>query len=201
VTWGAGLHWSYSNRAWCGLFAALADGRILCRHELTWLRTPPEVASKELAARVKPLEFSSCIAQPDLWPKPDEVGETIAETFSRAGVPMRRGIDDRINGWSRVRSWLVPREWTDADGKAFTSPSLLIHPDCAYLLRTLPTLIEDSAAPDDIPETPEAFPANGLRYFAMSRPMPKPAEAKDLPPGAIGHSLRSAREELAAAEW
>jgi hypothetical protein len=32
-------------------------------------------------------------------------------------------------------------------------------------------------------------------YFVMSRPMPSKAEEPDLPPGAIGHDLRKARED------
>lgn len=196
MTWGAGLHWAYSAKAWCGLFATLPDGRLLCRHELTWIRTPPEQAARDLVAycRERRIVLSSVVAQPEIFPKPHARGETVSETFSRIGVPMWRGDDDRLNGWSRVRSWLQPI----AQANQTVAPSLLFHADCRYLLRTLPTLVSRTDVPDDIDPSPEEFPANGVRYYVMSRPMPNHQTPTELPEGAIGHELRTLRAELAA---
>ena len=199
MKWAAGLHWSYSSKAWCGFFATLTDGRVMCRHEMTWIRTPPEQAAKELKqfAKARNITLSSVVAQPEIFPKPSGRGETVSETFQRAGVPMRKGDGDRLNGWSRVRSWLQPIE--QANG--IVGPSLLIHADCKYLLRTLPALVSSTEDPDDVDESPEEFPANGVRYYVMSRPMPNELTPSELPEGAIGHDLRALREELASASY
>jgi len=70
-------------------------------------------------------------------------------------------------------------------------PSLLVHPDCRYFLRTFPTLVSDDKHPDDIKETPDEYPAAGLGFYAMSRPAPWTPEAKPAPgPGTWGHELR-----------
>lgn len=197
MKWTAGMHWAYSSKAWCGLFATLRDGRVMCRHELTWIRTPPEQAARELKAfcAARKIQLNGVVAQPEIFPKPTGPrGETVSETFQRAGVPMRRGDGDRLNGWSRVRSWLQPIP--HADGTV--GPSLLFHKECVYLLRTLPTLVSAGDNPDDVDECPDEFPANGVRYFVMSRPMPNEMTPQELPDGAIGHELRALREELAA---
>jgi|SRR5215471_578591 len=202
--WAAGLHWSYSGRAWCGLIAILADGRSLVRHELTWHKRTPEHAAAELRdfTADRKIDLDYCVAQPDLWPndKKKRFGETVSETFALAGIPMQKADDDRFNGWSRLRSWLHVRtfEIERADGiDRFESPSLIIHPDCQYLIRTLPVLVsagEDT--PDDVLEVPEDFAANGLRYYAMSRPLPEIRVIEELPPDAIGHDVEAIRREL-----
>ncbi len=134
------------------------------------------------------------VADPKLFPKPNARGETVSETFQRAGVPMIHGDPDAINGWTRLRSWMQPIPQKDGT----VAPSLLVHPDCALFLRTVPTLIADAKNADDIEDTPDANPAKGARYFVMSRPMPSKDEPVTLPDGAIGHSLRALRAELEA---
>lgn len=190
ISYCAAMHWSYSARAWCGIFAGLSDGRVLLRHEITWLRVTPEDAAPDLKNKLSefgigipreaaklglpPLRY--VVAQADIFPhERRSVGETISETFSRAGIPMRQADIDEINGWNRLRSWLRSREHEDKTTNPptkFTGPSLVIHPDCKYFLRTFPTLVSDEKEPDLIVETTDAYPANAARYWAMSRPAP-----------------------------
>lgn len=214
MNWAGGMHWSQSARAWCGFFASLPRGPVLLRHELTWLGKPPELAAEEIKralvtwgivappdaklATPWPHAFTFLAANPKLWPLDDtEPGETISETFLIAGLPMIRGNDDRINGWSRVRSWLAPRTW-HFNGETFESPSLIVHPDCRYFLRAIPTLVMNPKEPDDVQESTEEFPVNGARYYAMARPMPTTIAAPELPAGAIGRDLAEIRAQLAA---
>ena len=168
--WAAALRWSMSERAWCGFFRSLQDGRILCRYELTWVGKSPELAATNLKAfcsdrRIFPGYY---VAQAAIFPKEREVGETVSETLSRAGLPMREGSKDRLACWARVRSWLEPRVWPD--GK--TSPALIVHEDCKFLIETLPTLVKSETEPDDVAEVPDEYPAMGLALYAMSRPSP-----------------------------
>lgn len=206
-TWLAGMHWSYSTRAWCGLAQVLPDGRVFLRYEQTFLRVTPEDAAAELLAfwKDRRLQVQAVFAQPKLWPAVKEAGEHIAETFMRAGLPMVKANDNRVMGWSRLRSWLVPREWAQPPQGSrglphtITSPTLIIHPDCAKLIRALPTLIEDDHHPDDIADSPDVIPAHGLRYLAMARPAAPWLDAPPLPPNAIGHVIEELRREAARA--
>lgn len=169
-TWACGMHWSFSAKAWCGFFRSLENGRVLLRYELTWFNVSPEQAADDISAfcaekKIAPIYIA---LNPEMFPKDGEAGETVSETFSRALLPIRKGSDDRINGWSRLRSYLQPRKHKDGT----TGPTLLISSDCKYFLRTLPTLISDEDEPDDVRQTTDEFPANGARFYVMARPVP-----------------------------
>jgi hypothetical protein len=187
------MHWSESARGWLGLFASLSDGRMMLRHELTFRRTSPEDVA-DLVVRfcaTRALTPPLIFAQPDIFPKKDARGETIAGVFRGKGIPLCVGDDDLVNGLSRIRSWLKLR--TQADGRL--APSLVIHRDCTHAIRTLPTLVQVEGHPDEIdPLLQEAYPANGIRFYLMSRPMP--AVNVELPEpgeGTWGHALRHVR--------
>jgi hypothetical protein len=181
----------------------MRDGRYLLRHELTWLHKAPEIAAADITRFVKAqkIDLQYVAANPDLWPKKGKSGQTVCETFQRAGVPMVKGSDDRINAWARLRSLIAERQWVDRTVPSgfIASPSLLIHPDCKYFLRTFPTLVSDQTNPDDVQESTDEYPALGASYWAMTRPAPEAEPEPELPPGAIGHDLRKLRAELEAA--
>lgn len=202
LRWACGMRWSYTHRAWVGFFAQLPDGRAYLRHEMTFREKSPEYAAADILAKAKALDIdiTYIAANPELWPDKSKgaTGEFVAETLSRAGLPMIRGTKDRVNRWSRLRSWLEVKSWPDPakPSETITSPSLIIHPSCVVLLRTLPTLVSAKTDPDDIDETPDEYPAAGVSYYAMSRPMPSADDEPELPDGAIGHSLRELRDSL-----
>lgn len=192
------MRWSYTSRAWIGFFAQLPDGRAYLRYELAFREKSPEQAAVIIKAKQREwnIEPMYVAANPELWPeKKNSRGESISETFLRAGIRVIKGSGDRVNRWSRVRSWLDVKTWQNGE----QSPSLVIHPSCVVLLRTLPTLVSAKTDPDDIDATPDEYPAEGVGHYAMSRPMPSPDEEPELPVGAIGHSLRQLRESLAHA--
>lgn len=205
VNYAAGLHWAYSAKAWCGIFASMSDGRVLLRHEITWIRTAPEDAAKDLVdkceqwglgmprdAQAKGLAMLRyVVAQEAIFPKATRaVGETIAEKFYKAHVPLRKADMDEVNGWNAVRGWLKTRTHFDPAvidpatnlPVPIVGPSLIVHPDCAYFLRTFPTLVSDEKNPDLMVETVEAFPALGLRHYVMSRPAPATTAPTQAPP-------------------
>jgi hypothetical protein len=55
-----------------------------------------------------------------------------------------------VNGWKRLREWLADAP----DGK----PWLMAHPDCTYLIRTLPSLVSDTNKPEDVIRTARITP-------------------------------------------
>ena len=116
---------------------------------------------------------------------------------------MRRADMDEVNGWDAVRSWLKTRTHRDATVTPpveVISPSLIIHPACAYFLRTFPTLISDEHEPDLIVKTTDAYPAFGLRYYAMSRPAPATKTPAPIPPrDSVFHDVEKIRKHQSRA--
>ena len=149
------------------LWIAVWDGRAYVRHE--WI--PTRVLNSDQAKGIKKLttEFGIkgvrfTVADTSLWTPEADTGESAAETFARHGVPLLQASKDRVNGWKRLREWLR----LAPDGK----PWLMVHPDCAYLIRTLPSLLSDKGKPEDVDTDGEDHAADALRYFVMSRPAP-----------------------------
>lgn len=192
--WFGSMFWAYSNPAWMGFFTPLEnDHRWIVRHEMTWHREIPENAAADIVkfCQGKGIALSGVYLQPKLFPPKGEYGETVSETFRRGGVPVRPGSSDQAASLSRIRSWLTPIRI----GEDTKSPTLLVHADCDYLVRTLPTLEEDAENEEDIEVTPEAYPALAIGFFVMSRPMPPPPSETVLPPGAIGHDVNELRRK------
>jgi hypothetical protein len=182
--YAGGLRWSYTARAWFGAFEIAPNGRIFLRHELTWLNVPPEIAAQDFQKFQEHhgIKLAYVVGNPEIFPRPKEHGETVSETLRRGGMPMTRGSDDRLAALSRCRSWFAKK--TDA------GPAFVVHPSCAYFIRTVPTLISKDTEPDNVNETVEEYPAIATALFLMSRPMPAVAPPKPPPkPGTWGHAL------------
>lgn len=148
------------------LWVAMFDGHAYVRHE--W--NPVRVLNSDQAKGVKKLSADRGIktrmnvADTSLWTPEQDTGESAAETFQRYGVPLIQATKDRVNGWKRLREWLA----LAPDGK----PWLMVHPDCTYLIRTVPSLISDETHPEDVDTDGEDHSADALRYFVMARPAP-----------------------------
>lgn len=195
-TYHASMWWAYAGFGWCGFYAPLPNGfQWVVRHEMTFHREVPETAADRIKAFARRRRFlmSAVILQPDLFPKPNETGEFVPETFRRNGVPVRPGGDNLDASMSRVRSWLEPLPRLDGS----VVPSLLIHADCVDLIRALRNVEKDPENPESIADTGEINPVKALGLFVMSRPMPKRDAPPELPPGAIGHDVEELRRKAA----
>jgi hypothetical protein len=191
IVWSAGIFWSFSEKGCLLLFAPMRDGRVLLRHELTFSGLAPSEFGVLYKSRLKDWGITSVqyvTAQPELFPKPGAIGETLSESLWAAGIPIREGDPNRVAGFARVRAWLqlLPRMDTNR-----LSPSLVIHPDCTYTIRTLPALVKDTGDPDDVAKCVEEYPARALALWAMSRPAPKQEAPKEKPsPNSWGVQLQ-----------
>jgi hypothetical protein len=154
------------------LWIAMWDGRAYVRHEwnpVRVLNSDQAKGAKALSAEYGIRRFKMAVADTSLWTPEQDTGESAAETFARHGLPLIQATKDRVNGWKRLREWLA----LAPDGK----PWLMAHPDCTYLVRTLPSLVSDDTHPEDVDTDGEDHSADALRYFVMARPAPaaKPA--------------------------
>lgn len=167
------MDWGYNDPCCVLWFAVAPEGRIYVYRELYLRRT----LSSEIAKRVKALSagerIAYTVASPDAWQQrglKGAEGESIAEVFSKNGVPLLPADNARVAGWQRVREALA----READGL----PELLIFETCSNLIRTLPTLTFDAHNCEDVSDLCEDHAPEALRYGLMSRPRPSPEKAQ-----------------------
>ena len=165
------VDWGYVKPGVCLWLVKLPDsGRWYLEHEYVFTRTLAADVAREIVRRTKAhgWKVNYTVADTAMWTPDGTVGESMAETFARNGVPLiqadkrRVGTMDRPLGWQRLRHWL--REAPDG------VPWLTVSPECAYTSRTIPALISDKTRPEDVDSDGEDHAADALRYFVMSRP-------------------------------
>lgn len=192
----ASLDWGYSAPGVMLWWAALPDGKLHVRYEHKFKGESAETMAKRLKKitadlGIKKLRYIAC--DPAMWQKTGAgKGESIAETLLRKGLPMRKSDNDRRNGWLRVHELLK----VDPDGET-QAPWLTVAPECKYLIRTLPAMVQDDHDPEDIDTEKDDHAVDALRYGAMSRPSPTRAvkEEKPYPVGSWGWHIQSYHKE------
>lgn len=170
----AGLDWGYLRPGVWLLLALLPDGRILVEEELVFRETLAEDAARQIKQQRGRRHVRYTAADPAMWIRDGQTGQSIAETFARAGVPLIKANHERVNGWQRLRAWLK-----DAPDHR---PWLQLTDRCPYLLRTLPALIQDLHRPEDVDTDGDDHAADALRYALMSRPSPSKTSTHKPPP-------------------
>ena len=170
------MDWGYNDPCCVLWFAVAPEGKLYVYRELYLRKT----LSSEIAKRVKTLSegerIAYTVASPDAWQQrglKGAEGESIAEVFSRNGVPLLAADNARVPGWQRVREALADA----ADG----TPELLIFENCRNLIRTLPLLTYDAHDCEDVSDGCEDHAPEALRYGLMSRPRPAAREAQKRP--------------------
>lgn len=165
------VDWGFVKPGVCLWLVQLPDsGRWYVEQEYVFSRVLAADVAREIVRRTKDrgVKAQYTVADTAMWTPDGTVGESMAETFARHGVPLtqadkrRIGTLDRPLGWQRLRHWLKDAP----DGV----PWLTVSPECAYLARTMPALISDKTRPEDVDSDGEDHAADALRYFVMSRP-------------------------------
>lgn len=172
VEWFRSLDWGYVSPGVCLWWACMADGVYYIRKEFKFSHaTIPVVCDKinEMTDELGVYRVRYTAADPSLWSPAGNGGEDMNETFMRAGTPLIKAKNDRVNGWQRVREMLQMRP----DNR----PTLIIHPDCRYLIRTLSGAISSKSNPEDVDTNIDDHAIDALRYGAMSRPAPTHTKA------------------------
>lgn len=187
--WFASMDWGY-NAPGCVLWwACLPDGHYHIAQEYKFQQTAAEDVAKTVKAMTKALHISRLryiACDPSMKAKTGHgKGESIMETLSKHGLPMRAADNDRFNGWLRVHQLLQP----GADG----FPWLTVAPTVKYLRRTLPAMQQDPHNPEDLDTTGDDHGADALRYGSMSRPAPTRVPS---PPAVIPGTMGALRANL-----
>jgi hypothetical protein len=175
VEWFCSMDWGYTAPGCVLWWACLPDGHYHIAHEWKFQRESVETVAAGIWQRNKQLgvgRLRYIVADPAIWAKTGHGrGESVAETMLRFGLPMRKGDNDRVNGWMRLRALLR----TDAEGQ----PWLTVSPDCRYGRRTMPGMQSDDKNPEDIDTNGDDHYCDAKRYGAMSRPSPTIVRANE----------------------
>lgn len=194
--WFASMDWGYNAPGCVIWWACLPDGHYHLAKAWKFDHMTAEEVGVEIKKHTKSLGIKRLrylVADPAMWQKTGAGrGQAIAETLSRSGLPMRRGDNDRFNGWARCQTLLR----LDASGL----PWLTIDPiEAKYLARTIPAAVSNPSDPDDVDTTIDDHGLDAWRYGAMSRPHPTLMPVKTTPRGSAGRLLEEHVRDLAVA--
>jgi hypothetical protein len=199
VRWFRSLDWG-RNQPGCALWwAILPDGRLYLRGELKFQGLDEQEVATRIHAKDAELGLSKVsytAGDPAIFNKtgathntPQFTGQSIGETLGFYGIPITKADNDRVNGWGRCHALL-----RDApDGK----PWCVVHPDCRYLIRSIPNARSDKHDPDDVDTKMDDHALDAWRYGAMSRPSPAvfAKQAQVFPEGTMGHLRMSVHQK------
>ena len=130
-------------------------------------------AARAILAYDKGDAIYATLAPPDLWSRSQETGKSKALIFAEHGIHFTKSANDRETGWLAIKELLKKRE----NG----TPRLRIFSSCKELIRCLPMLLFDPAAPCDTLREPHAIThaPDALRGFAITYTHPaRPEEAR-----------------------
>jgi len=174
------MDWGYNDPCATLWFACGPDGHIYVYREHYQRQTLASTMAKEICTLSQGEAIAYTVASPDAWQKRGLVqkgeegisGESIAEVFTKSGVPLLKADNTRIPGWQRVREYLADAP----DGK----PCLQIFDCCENLIRTLP-LLQYASNGEDVKDGAEDHAPEALRYGLMSRPIKSRTPEKKKP--------------------
>jgi hypothetical protein len=168
VEYFCSMDWGYNAPGVILWWACLPDGHYHIAKELKFQYDSAETVAEKWRAVNRELAIDRpryVAADPAMWAKTGHArGESVSETLGRLGLPMRRSDNDRKNGWNRCHELL--REAPDG------GPWLTIDERCKYLVRTIPSQVQDRHDPDDLDSAKDDHAVDAWRYGAMSRPAP-----------------------------
>ena len=193
VMWFRSLDWGFNAPGCWGFYAILPDGRIYKRSDRKFSGESVHENVKALRQHTAALGIANVVydvGDPSIYITTGNVaahtrmtGQSIGETFSLHGIQIRRGENDRYNGWQRLHDLL--RDAPDGD------PWMIFHPACKYTIRSLASAVSKDTDPDDV-GTSDDHALDETRYAGSSRPHPharRPARPH-YAPGTMG-ALRS----------
>lgn len=150
------------DRLACLWVAVSPDGDFYVYKELCASDKIISDAAKDILTRNGEDKVYATLAPPDLWNRSQETGKSKAILFAENGLSLTRSSNDRETGWLAIKELLKPREGAP--------PRLRFFRQCSEIIRCLPLLQIDPAAPSDTLTEPHAIThaPDALRGFAIT---------------------------------
>lgn len=164
-----GMDYGYSA-PFAALWASLDEhGRVHVYRELYQSRLKDEEQARMVLNMSGNDTILSYKADPSAWNKRGETGRSPSEVWAHAGLHANKANNERLLGWSRMRSLLS----TDFEG----IPSLTIDPRCSNLIRELSEAVHDERKQEDLDTKQSDHALDALRYVVAdlrNRPSESP---------------------------
>lgn len=164
----------YAKPFSCGWWAVDYDGRLYRILELYGCTGEPNEGVKwtptEQFKKIQDIERQHPwlkgkkirgVADPAIWNSSS--GESVADTAAKFQIFFEKGDNERINGWMQMHY----RFAFDDNG----IPMMYIFKNCKAFIRTIPLMIYDEHAVEDLDSDLEDHVADESRYMCMSRPI------------------------------
>jgi Phage terminase large subunit len=172
-----GIDWGYAKPGVCLWGVVTSDGQLLIEDEYVFNgprrnKQLPAIVATEIRRRAerRGIRVRAYYVDPSMDKHEGHgQGESILDTFRKHLRGVIKAENDRVNGWARLRAWLSPMPTMDGSLRPF----MQVHRRCAYLTRTLPSLVMREDNPEDLDSDGEDHAADALRYLVMSRPSPR----------------------------
>ena len=152
------------NPACCLWFALDYDGRVWVYRELYVTGKDVDEIAKEINRLSEGEEYEYSVADPAIFAKMGFVdkygGQTIAESFARAGVVFWPASNRRVDGWNIMHQYL---HWNK-----HKVPKIIFFNTCVNAIRTIPSLVHDDHKPEDLDTRGEDHAADPVRYMLVS---------------------------------
>jgi hypothetical protein len=178
------MDWGHNSPGCIGWAGLLPDQRIHVIREWKFSWLADEEIAEGYKKRTKELGIKVLYVagDPSMWIRDGRNatrGQSRAETFIRAGMPLKKAENTRTDGWSRLHSFLrVPK---DDAGNVIGEPLLTIDETCRYLRRSIPAQQSAKLDADDVDTKGDDHGVDMLRYLVMSRPNPMVAVKRQAP--------------------
>lgn len=174
LTYVAAMDWGHNKPGVIGWAALWGDHRIHVVREWKFVGQDDDQIAAGYHARTKALgvQVLYVAGDPSMWIRDGRGtrGQSRAETLMRARMPLRKAENARVDGWSRLHTYLaIPK---DDDGAIVGDPLLTVDAACKYLIRTIPAQRSDKTDADDVDTSGDDHGVDMLRYLVMSRPAP-----------------------------
>jgi phage terminase large subunit len=178
---GIAFDWGWAKPNCILFFAISPDGDVYVYKEFYGTHRLPEFWAKCILDQadedgIAIVDYIRVI-DPATQQKDPRFGRPVREMLDDAGVHFEYANNDRLSGWTQVRSFLA-WERDEADDtldliKLIKKPKLYVLEGTApALVRTLPVLVADKNRVEDVDTDTEDHAADTLRYFLMTRPAP-----------------------------
>lgn len=165
------IDWGFSDYFCCLWFAVGPDNHIYVYREFYRNRLTDGEYAEQIRSMSKYDDGADerivyTVGDPSSFAvKLPDTGKTRFETFAHNGVPVIPADNGRLEGWSRVREYLEPREYQGG-----LSAWVHISEACPNLIRTLPALVHHDRIVEDIADGMEDHAPDTFRYGLRSRP-------------------------------
>lgn len=159
------MDWGYAKPFSIGWYAIDEVGSLIKYREYygctekanTGLRLDAHEVAREAARLSMNEDVMMMVADPACWTKTGQ-GESVADSFRKAGFQMVKAVNDRKNGCQAIHNRL-----------SATEEGLYFFETCVHTIRTLPAVQISKLDPEDVDTDSEDHAYDETRYAVMSR--------------------------------